>query len=284
MCFGGGSDDSSKKMVAMQEQEAAAARSKELDRQTRINQGIANIKAAFHGGNMMGTRQVQGPATTSTQRVQGAPTSKRVWVESHNGGGHWDYQKVPGQWTTSTTTNPGAMTNEDYVTGTSGGFGDDFYNKYKGAITDYYQPQVAEKYGDAKDELTYRLARAGTLRSSVASDEAADLSGQYDRNTAKIIADADTATGELKNRVAKEEQNAMNTLYATENPEVAANQATAALTNISAEKPDLSPLGEIFDIAAIGGANFLKGANNAYYTGQANQAGTAPKYGATKIV
>jgi hypothetical protein len=283
MCFGGGSDDSSKKMVQMQEQEAAAARSKELDRQARINQGIANIKAAFHGGNMYGTRATAGTTTTA----RGPATTSRVWVDDGMNNrnmikrGHWENRTTPGQMQT-TTSAPGT---EQYVTGTSGGFGDEFYNKYKGAITDYYQPQVAEKYGDAKDELTYRLARAGTLRSSVASDEAADLSGQYDRNTAKIIADADTATGELKNRVAKEEQNAMNTLYATENPEVAANQATAALTNISAEKPDLSPLGEIFDIAAIGGANFLKGANNAYYTNQANQAGTtAPKYGATKIV
>jgi hypothetical protein len=282
MCFGGGSDDSSKKMVQMQEEEAAQARQKEADRQARINAGIANIKAAFHGGNTYGTRSTGGTAGTAAV----APTTQRVWVDTggnsnNTKSGHWETRTIsPGKAATAGT----APTTEQYVTGTSAGLGDEFYNKYKDAMTGYYQPQVAEKYQDAKDELTYRLARAGTLRSSTAEDKTADLSGQYDRNTAKVLSDADAATADLKNRVAKEEQNAVNTLYATENPDVAANQATAALTNISAEKPDLSPLGEIFDVAAIGGANFLKGANNAYYSNQAKGMGGTGKYGATKVV
>src|SRR5262249_50281532 len=55
---------------------------------------------------------------------------------------------------------------ESYDTGKKkGGIGNDFYNKFKQGMLDYYMPEVAKKYGDAKDELTYRLARAGTLRS-----------------------------------------------------------------------------------------------------------------------
>lgn len=148
---------------------------------------------------------------------------------------------------------------EQYFTGrTSGGIDDSFYNDYKGGVLDYYMPQVQEKYKDAGDELTYRLARAGLLRSSMANTETADLSKQNDLNEAKVRNDADKATADLKSRVASEKAKAESQLYATENPDVAANQATAAINNITAETPDLSPLGDIFSVAAVGGANALK--------------------------
>jgi hypothetical protein len=152
---------------------------------------------------------------------------------------------------------------ESYDTGaTTGGIGADFYDKYKQGVLDYYMPQVAEKYGDAKKELTYRLARAGTLRSSMAGEETADLAKQNDLNEGKIRSQADTAAADLKGRVASEKTKAEQQLYATENPDVAANQATAAISNITAEKPDTTPLGDIFSLATVGGANYLKGAQN----------------------
>jgi hypothetical protein len=153
-------------------------------------------------------------------------------------------------------------TSQDVETGSYEGFGDKFYNKFKQGILDYYMPQVSDQYSDAKKELTYRLARAGTLRSSAAAEEVADLAKQNTLNEGKIRSQADTAAADLRNRVASEKSKAESQLYATENPEVAANQATAAIRNITAEKPDLTPLGEIFTLASIGGANYLKGAMN----------------------
>jgi len=153
-------------------------------------------------------------------------------------------------------------TTQQVVTGHSGGIDPAFYDKYKQGIIDYYMPQVAEKYSDAQKELTYRLARAGTLRSSMAGEETADLAKQNALNQGKVYSQADTAAANLRGRVASERQKAEQQLYATENPDVAANQATAAVQNISAEKPDMSPLGEIFNIATIGGANYLKGLQN----------------------
>jgi len=150
--------------------------------------------------------------------------------------------------------------NESYDTGgRSGGINDAFYNKYKQGIVDYYMPQVGEKFKDAKDELTFRLARAGLLRSSMANTETTDLSKQNTLAEAKVRNDADTATADLRSRVAAEKQKAVNQLYATEDPDVAANQATAAISNITSEQPTNTPLGDIFSIAAIGGANALKG-------------------------
>jgi hypothetical protein len=144
---------------------------------------------------------------------------------------------------------------------TTGGFDDAFYNKYKQSILDYYMPQVDKQYGQSKDELTYRLARSGILDSSQANTDVANLADQYNINKANVYNQADTATGDLKSQVAAERQKATNQLYSTEDPEVAANTALSSVRDISLKQPDLSPIGAIFDIASVGGANVLKGYN-----------------------
>ena len=46
-----------------------------------------------------------------------------------------------------------------------GGFDDDFYNAYKQKVLDYYEPDEQRQYDAAQRDLTYSLARAGTLQS-----------------------------------------------------------------------------------------------------------------------
>lgn len=142
---------------------------------------------------------------------------------------------------------------------TSGGFDDGFYDKYKQGILDYYTPQVADQYGDAKDELTYRLARAGTLRSSVAADEVADLSKQNDLNRAQVLNKADQGAADLRSNVAAQRAKVESQLLASEDPNAAASQALAAVKNISLDQPEMSPLGMIFNVGTIGAANALRG-------------------------
>ena len=149
--------------------------------------------------------------------------------------------------------------------GTSGGFDDAFYNKYKQNVLDYYMPQVDKQYSDAKKQATYGLARSGNLLSSAANDLTADLSKQNDVNIAGVRNQADTAAGDLRSQVNTERQKATSQLYATEDPEVAANQALASVRDISLSQPNMSPLSALFNVATIGGANVLKG-----YQGQQN--------------
>jgi len=154
-------------------------------------------------------------------------------------------------------------TSEEYATGeTSGGFDDAFYDKFKQSILDYYMPQVEDQYGKAKDQTTYGLARAGTLQSSAATDEAARLAKENELNRANVVSQADTGAAGLKSRVAQEQAKAESTLYATENPDVATNQALAAVKDVSVAQPELTPLGQIFQTALIGGANAYTGARN----------------------
>jgi hypothetical protein len=264
--MGGKSSDDSK-MVNAQKQEAAEARAKEAQRKARIDAGLAKIKAAFHGAPVMGTRTEATPA--GTKQVTGPATTRQVWVEPSSsakgtgGGGYYKTVNVPA--TTRTVATPAGTRTVSYDTGKTTGGPGAFLDKYKQAYLGNYLPQVAQKFGEAKDETTYALARAGTLRSSAAADELAKLIEQNRINEADVRTKASEATADLKTRLAREEAAAQAQLYSTENPEVAAANAVNAVQNITAEKPSTTPLGAIFDVAAIGGANYLKGGTNKFY-------------------
>jgi hypothetical protein len=166
---------------------------------------------------------------------------------------------------------------------TTGGFDDAFYDTYKNSITDYYDPQVADQYKKATDELTYRLARAGTSVSSAGDTQVADLAKQNTDNLVGIANKADTAVAAKKADVANAKSKAISQLYATENPDVAANQATAAVRDISPAATDLSPLAQLFNIAAVGGANIYKGYNNQNLIGSF-QSGLPKQQGSGNII
>lgn len=272
-------DKNSRKMVEMQEAEARDARAKEAARQGRLDTGLESIKALFRGGNTYGTR-----ATTTGGSAAVAPTTQRVWVPETQGGGN-SGRGQPGYWKTVSVGGraavPGTPGEERYVTGTSSGIGDEFYNDYGKKIVDYYQPQVQEKFAEASDDLTYNLWRAGQGRGSVSASETGKLAKDKLLKDAEVRSKADVAMGDLRDRAAKEEQTAIAQLYATENPEVAANTATSAINAIRAEEPDLTPLAQVFDVASIGGAGYMKGAQNAEYL---RRIGALPKAGSADTV
>jgi hypothetical protein len=141
----------------------------------------------------------------------------------------------------------------------TGGFDDAFYNKYKQSVLDYYMPQVQDQYKKAREQATYGLGRSGNLRSSAANTLVADLAKQNAINEAGVRNQADTAAGDLRSQVSTERQKATSQLYATEDPEIAAQQSLSAVRDISLKQPDLSPLSALFNIATIGGANINKG-------------------------
>ena len=172
---------------------------------------------------------------------------------------------------------------EQYDTGgRTGGIGEDFYNKFRTGILNTQLPQLAEQYGKASDETKFRHARAGTTESTAKVRNIADLVKQNTIADASIRQKADTAAGDLRNRVNKERAAAEAQLYSTENPDVAATYATNAIRNISAEQPDTSPLADAFTLAAIGGANLFSGVQNASQTAKTRDA--LRGYGATRTV
>ncbi len=131
-------------------------------------------------------------------------------------------------------------------------FGDPFYNKYRDASLTYALPQLEDQYGQAKDTLTYDLARAGTLRSTAAGYAQGLLEKQNAVNEAGIRAKADTDTAALRQSIQQQQQQAYNQLYQTEDPTVAANTAATSVGNAQMTQPNLNPMDAMFKPITIG--------------------------------
>jgi hypothetical protein len=304
MCFPGGGSSDNSAMINLEKQQAEEARQKEAARQTRIQQGLEAIKLRFEGKDT--TKTVKGkpvkftgkgfkeggavtglPAgyTYATQ-MEGAvaPTSRQVTQQVGGGGGGGTRNvsstvQVPGKPGTAVQYVKGpdgklykvgeTITPTSVVkTGHTGGFDKGFYDKFRRGILDYYTPDVQSQYGDASKEMTYRLARAGILKSSAANTEFADLARQRGKATVDIANKADTETGKVKQNVLDTKKSITSQLYATENPDVATSQALDATNKISLDEGDRSPLADIFKLAAVGGAGFGQGYNNQRYMSQ----------------
>lgn len=136
--------------------------------------------------------------------------------------------------------------------GAFGGFDDAYYDKYRQAQLDYYMPELNKQYKQAQDQLVFAQARAGTLNSSMANQNNADLIEQNALNKANIISKADNATGVLRQNVQAQKSALLNQLYATENPEIAANLATNSVKTLQNATPTLDSIGDLFKNTAVG--------------------------------
>jgi hypothetical protein len=141
----------------------------------------------------------------------------------------------------------------------TGGFGDDFYNKYRQSILDYYNPQEGDQYNTARSDLSASLARSGQLQSSTATYDIGKLAKQDALNRAQIASQADTQTGSLRTTISQDEQSALNQLYSTEDPSVAANTAGNMVAAANLTKPLLNPAGALFQPISVGVGNALTG-------------------------
>ena len=295
----GGKSSSNDEITNLQKEQAAEARAKDEARQARINAGLSAIQDAFKGKAKYTTRQGAGTVLGATGALPAGYTrvntggttgggTQQVRVASPNGTG--TMKTVPARTTAGVmkvrgpdgklydvgATVPGAS--EQVFTGReAGGFDDNFYNEYNKGVTDYLLPQVTDQYTDAKNKTEYDLARAGTGKSSAANETFADLAKQKELQETDVRKTADTATGALRTRVANEEAKLQAQLYATENPDVASDQALAAVKNISLDTPNISPLGEVFKTALIGGANAITGYKNQQQVNNVRQAANAAK-------
>jgi hypothetical protein len=158
-------------------------------------------------------------------------------------------------------------------------FGDPFYEKYRKAELDYTMPQLKTQYDTAKSGVTYDLARAGTLRSTMAAYAQSELEKQKAVNEASIKAKADTDTAELRKSIAQQQQQAYNQLYATEDPTVAANTAASSVANAQLTQPNTGALGDLFKPIAIGLGSALAPVYGQYETNRQLNSNTGRQTG-----
>jgi hypothetical protein len=147
---------------------------------------------------------------------------------------------------------------------TNANFNDDFYNKYGHAITDYQMPQLDTQFSTAKRKLTADLARSGNLLSSDAVRASGLQANEYEAGKNAIQASADQQTGALRQNTAAQKQSAINQLYATEDPTIAANTAASSVQQAQIATPNLQPLSAMFTPIAVGGISGLNSYLNTF--------------------
>lgn len=126
-----------------------------------------------------------------------------------------------------------------------GSFNDDFYGGRRQSYLDYSTPQLEDQYADAQKQLTYALARSGTLDSSIRAERAAELQKAYDLNQQQIADQALSYETEARNAVEGARSNLVSTLNATGDAEGAANAALARSQALS-QPVAFSPLTNLF--------------------------------------
>ncbi len=165
-----------------------------------------------------------------------------------------------------------------------GKFDDNFYTGFRDNYTGFYQPELDRKFTDARDDLTFALARAGTLNSSMAGQKSADLSTAYDVNRASILSDADGAAADLRANVNNEKSGLVSLLNATGDADRASNEALARSSQLLQTQPRFNPLGDIFAGVTSGIGNYFAGrqdraATDTYFNGRSASAGSGRTVG-----
>lgn len=141
----------------------------------------------------------------------------------------------------------------------SGGFDQNYYNQIRDATWNYYAPQLQDQFEAARENLVYQLADAGLLRSSVANEQATDLSQQNQLRRGELWRKALGEANNLRSQVEDTRSSLVQQAQTAEDPTATANLAAGRVRALQQQQPDLSPLGQLFKQAAIGYGNFRQG-------------------------
>lgn len=131
------------------------------------------------------------------------------------------------------------------------GIGDDFYNAYRNSIMDYYVPQLDRNYRDASGQTMLDFARKGTRKSSAAGEQQGDLRRDYDLQYGSLAGSADEQTAQMRAKIDAEKFGLKQLAASSENPTIAVSQALSEVNAVQ-PAPSMSPLGDLFNAAAIG--------------------------------
>lgn len=262
--------------------EAEANRRREEERQQRITEGAKRITELFDGSPVMGTRdaminynQNKLPDGWKVAARDVTTETPGQWVSNGaTGDAAFEYWQAPivnamkkygiydaaGNLQSAEAdktddlhwagTLPGK---ETYDTGQrEGGIPESYYQGVADNIKTLGAQDLTSQFNRARENLQYALARSGLLVSSAANDGIADLKTANDEGAGKIGIQATQAVQKQRQQVQQEKAGAINQLYATQNPDLAANNAMSNRMLMMQDKPSYSPIGDIFG-AVLGG-------------------------------
>lgn len=131
------------------------------------------------------------------------------------------------------------------INSTFGQFDDNFYGGRQKAYTDYATPQLTSQYDKAKQQLTFALARDGSLDSSTRSAREAQLQETYDTAKRGVADQAVSYGNTARNSVEDARASLISTLNGSGDAAQAANGAVSRAQALSSPAA-FSPLGDLF--------------------------------------
>ena len=136
------------------------------------------------------------------------------------------------------------------------GFNPSFYDALRQAQLDYLLPDIDQQYAQARDQLTFALARQGLGTSSVAGDRQADLAAERERAINRAREAGDQAAQGAQRDVEAERSSLVSQLQATADPGAAATGAASRAAYLRQPRP-MADLGPLFQNVTAGLADML---------------------------
>ena len=127
-----------------------------------------------------------------------------------------------------------------------------YLDQREGALRDFYLPQLDEQRSDAEEALTFALARAGLLNSSVAGERQATLAQDYALQRGSVLADIAADIAGQRTAINQNRSSLEAGLRASGDATAASNAALASAATFRADEPDLSPLPSVLFGASQG--------------------------------
>jgi uncharacterized protein YjbJ (UPF0337 family) len=167
-----------------------------------------------------------------------------------------------------------------------GVFTPDYFDKFKGDYLSYYNPQVDEKYEDARSDLRYNLARRGVLDATPGQKAFGDLTEGYDDQRRAVASNALEATNKIRTQVEQNKSDLYSQNSASADPSLSAISAVGRAGSLQTP-PSFSPIGDIFSGLTQAGSAYMVGRNQGLPPGyqQAFAPGaTLPGRGSGRVV
>lgn len=120
-----------------------------------------------------------------------------------------------------------------------------YFDKQRDNYLAYASPQLGDQFADASKELTYALARSGTLNSSSRASLSAELDKRKGLLEQQVKDQANSYRTDAMNNVEGARTNLVQTLNATGDADAAASSAVARAQALS-QAPSYSPLTQLF--------------------------------------
>jgi len=215
---------------------AAAQRAEEQARQERIRKGTESINRIFDGGTFGSGAIAAGASYDPTKQYFLSDGS--VWTPGDLGK---DPRGMKLKKAFEDAVGKGLYSGVE----TTQGFNDEFFDGLSKSYVDFARPQLDEQAGKARNQLTFALARNGTLDSSMRSTQSADLQRSVDKEIQSITDKGREYATEARTGVEQARADLIANLTMT-GDDVGTSNAALARAKTLATPPAYSPLGQLF--------------------------------------